>query len=98
MPFRSLEFKEALRLRPAYPEAHNNIGNAYWQLDRTDEAVSEYRKAIRLRPNSPDFHFNLGMAYKKKGLKEEARKAFEDALRLNPNDSEVRQALESLGK
>jgi tetratricopeptide (TPR) repeat protein len=43
-------YTEALRLKPDYPEAHNNIGNIYAMQGRRDLAVEHYREALRLNP------------------------------------------------
>ena len=40
------EFNEALRLRPAYAEAHNNAGAILMQRGRRDEAAEHFRAAI----------------------------------------------------
>jgi tetratricopeptide (TPR) repeat protein len=38
-------YREALRLRPNYPEAHNDLGNALRALGRVAEAERSYREA-----------------------------------------------------
>ena len=40
-------FQAALKLRPDYPQAHNNLGAAYLLLHRFDEAEAEFRRAIQ---------------------------------------------------
>jgi len=55
--------KNAVRLQPEYPEAHNEYGYALHQLRRYVEAVQEYHAAIRQKPNYPSAHYNLGMSF-----------------------------------
>ena len=45
------EFREAIRLKPDYAEAHNNLGIALKAQGKLDEAIAEYRAAIRLKPD-----------------------------------------------
>ncbi|HZZ20138.1 MAG TPA: tetratricopeptide repeat protein [Opitutaceae bacterium] len=56
-------FKEAVRIRPDYADAHNNLGNA---LSRTPggaaEAIAQFREAIRLNPAMDEAHANLALA------------------------------------
>ena len=48
---RSPPRREAIRLKPDYAEAHNNLGIALTDQGKLDEAVAEYREAIRLKPD-----------------------------------------------
>jgi tetratricopeptide (TPR) repeat protein len=54
------EFNEALRLRPEYAEAHNNIGLVLAQNGDDERAGVEFREAVRIRPDYADAHANLG--------------------------------------
>jgi tetratricopeptide (TPR) repeat protein len=54
------EFNEALRLRPDYAEAHNNIGLVLAQNGDDEKAATEFREAVRIRPDYADAHANLG--------------------------------------
>jgi Tfp pilus assembly protein PilF len=44
------EFKEALRIRPSYAEAHYNLALALRQEAKTAEAQQEFEKAYQLAP------------------------------------------------
>ena len=54
------EFNEALRLRPEYAEAHNNLGLVLAQNGDDEKASNEFREAVRIRPDYADAHANLG--------------------------------------
>ena len=47
----SLLYREAIRLKPDYAEAHNNLGIALMAQGKHDEAIVAYREAIRLKPD-----------------------------------------------
>jgi tetratricopeptide (TPR) repeat protein len=86
-------YREALRLRPNYPEAHNNLGAAQRYQGQLDEAVASYREALRLRPDYADAHNNLGDARKQQGRLDEAVASYREALRLRPNYPEAHNNL-----
>ena len=54
------EYREAIRLKPDYAEAHFNLGIALSDQGKLDEAIAEYREAIRLKPDYAEAHCNLG--------------------------------------
>lgn len=78
------ECRTALKLRPDYSEAHNNLGTALADMGKTDEAIAHFREAIRLRPDHNGAHYNLGKALAGLGHKEDALREYREALRLNP--------------
>ena len=58
----SRHFDEALRLRPAYPEAHNNLGGVLYLEGRRSEAIAQFTEALRLRPDFTEARNNLRVA------------------------------------
>jgi tetratricopeptide (TPR) repeat protein len=66
------EYRAAIRLKPDYAEAHNNLGNALAGKGQLDEAIAEFREALRLKPDYPEAHCNLGHALRQQGRFEEA--------------------------
>ena len=56
----SAAFREAIRQRPDYPEALNNLGLVLTQTDQTEEALEAFRSAVRLRPDFAEARANLG--------------------------------------
>jgi tetratricopeptide (TPR) repeat protein len=55
-------YREALRLRPGFPEAANNLGAALERLGEKAEAISYYRMALGLRPDFPEARRHLNDA------------------------------------
>jgi tetratricopeptide (TPR) repeat protein len=76
--------EEALRLRPGYPEALNNLGNVLRQLGRLEEAKACYQQVLRQQPKMAMTHNNLGQAYQEEGRLDEAVVCYRQALALDP--------------
>ena len=57
--------QEALKLRPGYAEAWNNIGAAYNSMGRYGEAIMALREAVRLKPDLALARNNLRWAEEK---------------------------------
>ena len=91
------EFEEALKLRPDYAEAEDNLGIALTQvLGRESEAREHFAVAVKLDPSSAKAHYNLGVALSQiPGRLPEAIRELETAYRLKP-DAELKQALDQL--
>ena len=66
--------REAIRLKPDYAAAHNNLGNALRNQGKLDEAVAEFREAIRLKPDNAVTHNNLGNALRRPGKLDAGRR------------------------
>ncbi|MGH7315500.1 MAG: tetratricopeptide repeat protein [Candidatus Rokuibacteriota bacterium] len=81
------EFQKAVELDPTYADAFHNLGSAYAEQGRWDEAIGAYRKAlaqtIYARPQTT--YNNLGYAYWALDRRKEAEDAFRAALQLEPN-------------
>ena len=45
-------YNTALKLKPNYPEAHNNLGTAFNEQGDLDTAISSYNTALKLKPNT----------------------------------------------
>jgi TolB-like protein/Tfp pilus assembly protein PilF len=62
-PAAKKEFQEAIRLRPAYPTAHQYYGYYLTSIGRLDEAIKERQVARELDPLSPLMNSALGEAF-----------------------------------
>jgi tetratricopeptide (TPR) repeat protein len=58
--------QDALRLRPGYADAYNNLGACSAGLGKWDEAIRNAQEALRLRPDYPLAKNNLGFAMQMK--------------------------------
>jgi len=86
-------FELALRLKPDYAEAHNNLGNTLLELGDVAEAEAHFEQALRLQPNSARVHYNMGGALIRQGKRSEAIGHWEQALRIDPNYTEAHNNL-----
>jgi tetratricopeptide (TPR) repeat protein len=77
--------KSAVTMRPAFPEAWNELGFALRNQGRYPESLQAYDEALRLRPNYPEALEYLGEAYVKLGRLDDARRVLD---RLRPLDRE----------
>ncbi len=78
------ELREALRLSPNYPDAHNNMGLALDRAGRPDEAVAHFRAALSVTDKA-DVRHNLGAALDELGRTDEAIQEYEAAIALDPD-------------
>lgn len=84
LPHALEEFKTALRLEPYRPEAHYNLANIYYRLERYDLALRYYREAIRLNPFYDSARLMLGSTYQKKGETAKAKKEYLEIIKNLP--------------
>ena len=76
-------FRAAIRIRPDYAEAHNNLGLVLIQSGKDEEGIAALREAVRLAPAYAEARTNLGAALTSTDA-EAGIKELEEALRLAP--------------
>ena len=76
---------QALARRPEWPLAHNNLGNALFELGRTGDAIAAYRRAVSLEPAFAEAYANIARAQQKAGDWEASAASFRRAVRLAPD-------------
>ena len=54
--------RKAIKLKPDYAEAHNNLGVVYHKLKLYEQAIDSYKEAIKIKPDFADAHLNIGLA------------------------------------
>jgi Ca-activated chloride channel family protein len=80
-------FKQAIKLKQDYAEAHYNLGDVYFQIGQYKKAVEAYKQAIRYQPDSATAYNNMGTAYYKLGEHKKAIEAYKAAIRLKAKDA-----------
>jgi tetratricopeptide (TPR) repeat protein len=77
-------YEQAVKLKPTYSEAVNNVGTVYYATKNYRRAISQYKKAIRLAPDSASIHSNLGTAYYARNQLALANVEYRIAIKLDP--------------
>ena len=78
-------YEQAVKLKPTYSEAINNLGTVYYANKNYRRAISQYKKAIKIAPDSASIHSNLGTAYFARNQIVLATEQYGIALKLDPN-------------
>lgn len=90
-------YREALRLQPDYPEAHNNLA-ILLRARGDDTAARHYREALRLRPDYPEAHYNYALLLESRGSMSAAIGHYREALRLRPDYVDAHSSLANVLK
>ena len=78
------QFRQSLKINPAYARAHNNLGCALQDKGQLDEAAAEFELAVK---NAPEFAMaqnNYAVSLAQRGRYEEAISHFVAALKADP--------------
>jgi tetratricopeptide (TPR) repeat protein len=76
-------YERATKLKPDDAHSWSELGNAYSEVKRYNDAIAAYHQAIDLSPNAFLPHLGLAAAYHKSGQPRPAEDAFSEAQRLN---------------
>ena len=79
----------AIRLKPNYAEAYNNLGAVHTRAARPDLALAAYDAAIRIEPDYAEALSNRGKALADLGRLGEAVASCDAALRVKPDYAEA---------
>ena len=89
---------EALRIKPDYAQALDNLGLALEKTNRLPEAIERFQQAVRMDPDFADAHYHLGIALAQEHRLAEAQEQFQQALRIKPDYKEARAGLQDVRK
>jgi tetratricopeptide (TPR) repeat protein len=89
------QYRQALLLKPDFPEARNNMGSLLAAQGQYAEAMAQFREALRVDPGYAKAHNNLGIALAHAGDVAGAVAEYSIVLRLQPDFAEAR---DNLGK
>lgn len=78
------QFQQSLEMKPDYPEAHFNLGNAYRTLDRKDDAMREYELAVEYQPKFVLANYNIGTLQQEAGNTDAALTAYRKCVDHDP--------------
>jgi tetratricopeptide (TPR) repeat protein len=86
-------YRQALKINPAYEDALNNLGYALAEQKKYLEAIPLYEAALRVRPNHVEVHNNLGNALSEIGKIDEAVKHYLIVLQQQPDHADANNNL-----
>ena len=78
-------YLRAIAKKAFFPEAHNNLGAAYLNLNRLADAQRSFRTAVE--QNHPEAKYNLALVYLKQNQIQQAIPLFEEVIELHPEFS-----------
>ena len=92
-------YEKVLEISPAYADAYYNLGIAYYNDDKVDEAAGFFKKAIDI-DNHADSYLYLGIIHAEKGESEQAMACFRHRIRLRNgvNDPYAEEARRQLNR
>jgi peptidoglycan/xylan/chitin deacetylase (PgdA/CDA1 family)/uncharacterized caspase-like protein len=90
------QFAEALKLRPDFALAANNLGFVYYKQEKYAEAARWFENTIKLDPSRAIAYVNLGDAYAHGGDAANAQKAYQTYLALAPGGPRAAYVKEQL--
>jgi Flp pilus assembly protein TadD len=82
-------YKKALKIKPDFADAYNNMGNALNEKGDLEAAIDSYKQALKIKPDYADAYYNMGIALKDKGDLEAAIDNYKQALKIKPDYAEA---------
>ncbi len=89
------KLEKAIRIAPAYRDAHCNLGVLYARVGRTADARAEFQKALDIGPPAAAIYADLALASVASGEFVEAEAFARKALALDPSDSAAQMLLKA---
>jgi protein O-GlcNAc transferase len=89
------QLEEAVGLRPDFPEAWSDLGEARKALLDDTGAIAAFQRSVELDSNNPIAQYRLGAAYLRQDKAHLAVEHLEAAYRLNPTDQSTLNSLQA---
>jgi tetratricopeptide (TPR) repeat protein len=87
------EYQQAVKIKPDWALAHNNLGLAYAKAQQLESAIREYNEAIKLDPKIAEAYYNLASIYYDRRAFPQAILHYKKALEINPRLAEAHHNL-----
>jgi tetratricopeptide (TPR) repeat protein len=92
--------QQGLALDPTLPDAHKNLGFAFQQQERLEEAIAQFESQLKQKPDDAatrqalaESHNNLGVICCRKGLVNEGINHLRQAVKLEPGYADAQNNL-----
>jgi protein O-mannosyl-transferase len=86
-------FSRDLSVTSANDVAAGNLGVAFYDLGRNEDALKLYRLAVELNPYEPNMHRNIGMVLQRMGKPNEALAEFQKGVNMDPKNADLQHSL-----
>ena len=90
--------QEAIRLKPDFAAAVNNLGVLYMQQGQMNDAIAAFRYGIQAAAKDEILYMNLARIYIQSGEREQARQLMRALLLAVPESVVALKALRDLGE
>ena len=88
------ELQQAVALRPDFPEAWSDLGQARKSLLDDDGAFAAFRRSVELDPENAVSQYRLGAEYLRRGDAPQAVRHLRESYRLNPKNQSTLYSLQ----
>lgn len=81
-------YEQAIKVKPDYMEALNNLGTVFYAKKNYRRAISWYEKALKIAPEegkAASIYMNLGTAYFARKKYDKATESYQTALSIDPD-------------
>lgn len=78
--------QKVVQLDPKHKDAWFDLGNAYMEVGKTDDAIAAYKKQIENNPYDGYAYNGLGLAYERQSRFDDAAQQFHKQIEVNPLD------------
>ena len=82
-------YSHAIKIKPDYAEAYNNMGNALRDKGDPETAIVNYKQAININPDYAEAYYNLGIILQDKNNLDAAISNYKQALKIKPDYAEA---------
>ncbi|KAF1074358.1 tetratricopeptide repeat protein [Halodesulfovibrio sp. MK-HDV] len=79
-----IDLERLTRNEPDNVSAWQQLGNAYYDANRPENAITAYNKALALDDSSADVWTDLGTMYRRAGQYQKAIESYNNALKIDP--------------
>ncbi|MBY0506824.1 MAG: tetratricopeptide repeat protein [Bryobacteraceae bacterium] len=89
-------FREAIRIKPDYADAHANLASLLSGAGRTAEAREAFARALRLRPKDARTRFNYALLLGRENRYDDAQRELESCIGADPSFADAFELLGDL--
>jgi hypothetical protein len=82
-------YKQAIKIKPDYAKAYNNMGVSLNEKGDLDAAIDSYKQALTYKPDYAEAYNNMGVSLNEKGDLDAAIDSYKQAIKIKPDYAEA---------